>query len=137
MDESTIYLITGWHDVDAHLQWIASDRNQELLKVAKTFLEIKGMVHLDIDFTEMPSNCEAVIVTRYEDGLKRGSRNLDVEHEKLFASTPAWMGAGQDLQPGSKATYQISGGNEINEFGTLGNEEDVDVMRMTRLYIPG
>jgi hypothetical protein len=118
------------------LQWIASDRNQELLKIAKPFLEVKGMVHLDIDCTEMPSNCEVVIVKRYKDGLKEGSRSVEHGNVHLLASTCQWMGAGQDLEPGSEMTYQISGGYEKNGFGTLGDNDDVDVMTMTRLYIP-
>src|ERR1700733_6684898 len=56
-DSSIIYLISGWHDVDAHNQWSASDRCQELLKIiqAEPFCEFKGMVHLDIDFSAMPN----------------------------------------------------------------------------------
>ncbi|KIM53043.1 hypothetical protein SCLCIDRAFT_61339, partial [Scleroderma citrinum Foug A] len=47
---SEIHLITGWDSVEAHESWIAGERNQELLRVFSPFINILGMVHLDIDF---------------------------------------------------------------------------------------
>jgi len=51
--EVRIYLLSKWDSVDAHKIWIASDSNQEMLRVLGQgecpFLDIVDMVHLDMD----------------------------------------------------------------------------------------
>ncbi|KAF8222485.1 hypothetical protein L208DRAFT_1413372 [Tricholoma matsutake] len=130
---STIYLISGWHNVDAHMQWVASDRNQELLRVAKPLLTVKGMVHLDIDFTAMPMDCDVVTIKkRGEHYLKEQSGSVEYEVNSL-ALSPTWIGIGQDLEPGSATVYEISAGWG---FGTVEEEgSEPTVMTMKRLYI--
>ncbi|KIO06336.1 hypothetical protein M404DRAFT_998966 [Pisolithus tinctorius Marx 270] len=58
---SEIHLITGWESVEAHEAWIAGERNQELLRVFAPFINILGMVHLDIDFERIPNDAESMI----------------------------------------------------------------------------
>ena len=49
-----IYLISGWQDITAHHQWIASEANQALLQEAASLLKITRFAHLAIDFQTMP-----------------------------------------------------------------------------------
>ncbi|EIW84735.1 hypothetical protein CONPUDRAFT_134659 [Coniophora puteana RWD-64-598 SS2] len=51
--DEEIYLISGWASVSAHHTWIASDRNQELLRMAEEMLEVRDFLHLDVDFDEV------------------------------------------------------------------------------------
>jgi hypothetical protein len=139
-DSSIIYLISGWHDVDAHMQWMASDRCQELLKIiqAEPFCEVTGMVHLDIDFTAMPNDCDNVVVKKYdEDAVKEESGSVG-QHEKVdsLASASVWTGIGKDLEPGSKTVYQISVGCSDKGLDSLelGGEKP-SFITMKRLYI--
>lgn len=47
---TTIYLLSKWSSVEAHNVWIASDHNQQLLKLLiGKFLEINDFVHIDAD----------------------------------------------------------------------------------------
>jgi hypothetical protein len=134
-DSSTIYLISGWHDVDAHMRWIASNRNQELLRVSKPFLEVKSMVHLGIDFTTMPNDCDVVMVKkRGVHDADGGSGSIEDENVHSLASSPAWIGVGEDLEPGSETVYQMSAGYAQNGFGTH-TQLEREVMTMKRLYV--
>ncbi|KAA1469277.1 hypothetical protein DENSPDRAFT_757529, partial [Dentipellis sp. KUC8613] len=47
--EGEIYLVSGWKDVPAHYEWIASDANQELLELLKSYLTVASLMHLEID----------------------------------------------------------------------------------------
>ena len=47
-------LLSGWEDVPAHHAWIASDGNQELLKLLGPHLNIELLVHLDVPFENVP-----------------------------------------------------------------------------------
>ncbi|KIP08736.1 hypothetical protein PHLGIDRAFT_38913, partial [Phlebiopsis gigantea 11061_1 CR5-6] len=49
-----ISLISGWKDVPAHHEWIASEGNQELLREAKAILTAKDFHHLEMNFDTMP-----------------------------------------------------------------------------------
>lgn len=60
---TTIYLISGWTSVQAHNEWIASPKNQELLKFFGDagMMEVGGLAHLDIDFTKLSfEECSAI-----------------------------------------------------------------------------
>ncbi|KAK0218762.1 hypothetical protein IW262DRAFT_1054589 [Armillaria fumosa] len=48
--ERVLYLISGWHSVSAHEEWIASDENQALLKLFEPHVQITDFVHLDVEF---------------------------------------------------------------------------------------
>ncbi|KAF9462715.1 hypothetical protein BDZ94DRAFT_704130 [Collybia nuda] len=50
-EESIIYLISSWNDVDSHMKWIESDANQELLRLSIPYLKVLRLFHLDVDFT--------------------------------------------------------------------------------------
>ncbi|VDC07431.1 unnamed protein product [Peniophora sp. CBMAI 1063] len=56
-----IILLSGWMDVPAHYAWIASEGNQELLKLLTPHLNIELMVHLDVPFERVPDFEELVL----------------------------------------------------------------------------
>ncbi|KZV68323.1 hypothetical protein PENSPDRAFT_551567, partial [Peniophora sp. CONT] len=50
MQGNKVILLSGWTDVPAHHAWIASEGNQELLKLLLPHIGIDLMVHLDVPF---------------------------------------------------------------------------------------
>src|SRR5260221_4176618 len=57
-DPAIVYLVSGWEDVQAHMKWIESDGNQELLRIFDSILSIVDFAHLEIEFTLIPSDTE-------------------------------------------------------------------------------
>ncbi|KAJ3540390.1 hypothetical protein NM688_g6231 [Phlebia brevispora] len=53
---TTLYLISGWQSISAHEAWIASEENQTLLRNMSQLLRVKGLVHIAINFQEMPTD---------------------------------------------------------------------------------
>lgn len=58
---NVIYLISGWESTSAHDVWIASEENQSLLKEASQLVEVKGIMHLSINFKTFPTNAEKLV----------------------------------------------------------------------------
>jgi hypothetical protein len=106
-EPAEIHLITGWDDVGAHEKWIASSRNQELLQIAEGFLNIIGMVHLDLDFNEFPVGAESLVCARYTGATKGVSEEAKL---KSVASLPecGWTGHGRDVQEVSTGVYYFA-----------------------------
>ena len=113
-----IYLLTGWRNVEAHKQWIASDQNQELLfkfTISKQFLKINGMVHIDMNFDEVPRNREIFICERFRSWAELDEIKLTEEEEakekKVLDGSKTqveWVGAGKVL-PDRPETVELDG----------------------------
>ncbi|TFY80034.1 hypothetical protein EWM64_g3978 [Hericium alpestre] len=88
---SEIYLISGWKDVPAHYEWIASQGNQELLTMFKPYLDVKDLVHLDLDFREIKKGVGylEVEVTREEANADEG---------ESCGPDMVWNGSGKDAE---------------------------------------
>lgn len=131
-DKSIIYLISGWDDVDSHKKWIASDENQELLRLAAPYLKVPRLFHLDIDFTgPVVQNATIVVVRKCVEKLG--------DKVEYVQGTPSWTWAGADLESGSEATkYEVSAYEiGIVEETARGNIERPDnAMVMERLSFP-
>lgn len=95
---SEIHLITGWESVEAHEAWIAGERNQELLRVFAPFINILGMVHLDIDFERIPNDAESMICLKFGEGV-----GGQVDRE--IGGHLHWAVVGQNLQDGCHDVY--------------------------------
>ncbi|KAG1890859.1 hypothetical protein F4604DRAFT_1702767 [Suillus subluteus] len=106
-ESAEIHLITGWDDVRAHEEWIASSRNQELLQIAEGFLNIIGMVHLDLDFNEFPVGAESLVCVKSTAATKGVSEEAK---SKSMASIPeyGWTGHGKDVQEISAGVYYFA-----------------------------
>ncbi|RDB22125.1 hypothetical protein Hypma_010715 [Hypsizygus marmoreus] len=125
LDSSIIYLITGWDDVPPHWRWIESDENQELVKAfAPTYLTVKGLLHLEIDFTVIPKEVALVVAERV------------VTHEEIKESPPdaSWVAAGRDLEEGSSTLYIFS--EKMGEVmgSEIGGKERSDAIVMRRIW---
>lgn len=98
-----IYLVTGWKDVEAHKEWIASDQNQELLfkyTINKQYLKINGMVHIDMDFDEVPRDGKRFVCERFRSWAEVDENKLTekgAEEKKVLDSQVVWVGAGKVL----------------------------------------
>ena len=94
-----IYLVTGWKDVEAHKEWIASDQNQELLfkyTINKQYLKIIGMVHIDMDFDEVPRDEKRFVCERFRSWAEVDENKL-TEKGAVLDSQVEWVGAGKVL----------------------------------------
>lgn len=98
---SEIHLITGWESVEAREAWILGERNQELLRVFMPFIDILGMVHLDIDFERIPKDAESVTCLKFEEGERVGGQVV----ARATAGHFSWAETGQNLQDGSHEVY--------------------------------
>ncbi|KAI6008652.1 hypothetical protein EDC04DRAFT_876217 [Pisolithus marmoratus] len=95
---SEIHLITGWESVEAHEAWIAGERNQELLRVFLPFINILGMVHLDIDFERIPKDAESMTCLKFGEGVEGEAARATTGHFR-------WAEIGQNLQDGCHEVY--------------------------------
>jgi len=64
-ETSRIYLISGWESVDAHNEWIRSAENQGLLVLLGDYLEVEGLVHVDVELNEEFLNRDVISCERY------------------------------------------------------------------------
>ncbi|OBZ65762.1 hypothetical protein A0H81_14280 [Grifola frondosa] len=58
-----IYLLSGWESVEAHMDWIASPRNKELLllKLGEGLFHVASLVHMNIDFSKIPRDTTYIV----------------------------------------------------------------------------
>ncbi|KIJ68895.1 hypothetical protein HYDPIDRAFT_105410 [Hydnomerulius pinastri MD-312] len=113
---SEVHLISGWESVEAHLEWIKGDRNQELLRVFAPYIDIPKvrMVHLDIDFDSIPKDVGTLVVERYGEGYE-GRFGGASKTNKLF-SVEGWAKVGMDMSENGHEVYRIA--NSIMEQGS-------------------
>lgn len=127
-EPAEIHLITGWDDVCAHEKWIASSRNQELLQIAEGFLNIIGMVHLDLDFNEFPAEVESLVCVRATGATKGISEEATSNSVALMLR--GWTGHGKDVQEISTGVYYFA---ESDVHLEDGGKEDMRVKLKTSL----
>ncbi|KAG2106750.1 uncharacterized protein F5147DRAFT_578658 [Suillus discolor] len=121
-EPAEIYLITGWDDVRAHERWIASSRNQELLQIAEAFLNIIGMVHLDLDFNEFPAGAESLVYYVRSTGAAKGVSE-EAKSKSVTSIQCGWTGHGRDVQDISTGVYYFAESDTHLEDG--GKEDTV------------
>ncbi|KAG1816571.1 hypothetical protein EV424DRAFT_1513567 [Suillus variegatus] len=117
-EPAEIYLITGWDDVRAHERWIASSRNQELLQIAEAFLNIIGMVHLDLNFNEFLAGAESLVHVRSAKGVSEEAKSKSVTSIQC-----GWTGHGRDVQEISTGVYYFADSDTHLEDGGPGKED--------------
>lgn len=97
-----LHLITGWSSVPAHEDWIASAQNQELLSHFGQFLEVKGLVHLDLDISGFPADgVEEMICKKYKPDVMGESEAFGSAMEEQSREVK-WSGMGKDVDPNSE-----------------------------------
>ncbi len=88
---NVIYLISGWESISAHGVWIASEENHSLLKEAANIVEVKGLMHLAIDFRTFPKNAEKLIGFNIPNGSET-SETLPGDNSDRFVG--GWKAVG-------------------------------------------
>ena len=97
-DPALLYLLSGWKDVDAHGEWIKSERNQNLLQIFDPILTIVDFVHLKIDFAVIPSDTQLLLFREEEnDGSDNSIRDLRWLEEHL-KGVKSWCGQGRAIE---------------------------------------
>jgi len=93
-DPALVYLISGWDNISAHMEWIESERNQTLLKIFDPILSIVNFVHLEIDFAQLPPETQVLafkkVVENEEDILDHAIRSEEGEN--------LWSGQGRAIE---------------------------------------
>ncbi|KAI6005446.1 hypothetical protein EDD15DRAFT_637328 [Pisolithus albus] len=107
---SEIHLVTGWESVEAHEAWILGERNQELLRVFMPFINILGMVHLDIDFECIPRDAECMICLKFGEGV-RG------QVARAIGGHFSWAEVGQNLQDDCREVYVFTQSGSTTGLG--------------------
>ncbi|CCM06440.1 uncharacterized protein FIBRA_08702 [Fibroporia radiculosa] len=105
--ERKIFLVSGWASLEAHREWIAGDKNQELLRMADALLTVAGLVHMDIDFGAMPGDTKriawfAVGGNKTDEGagiVWNRTRNVPSDGVEARARWD-WAGEGKSLDEG-------------------------------------
>ena len=97
-----IYLISGWQDIPAHNEWIASEGNQELLREMISVMAVKDFKHLNCDFRTMPLDISCIMLEVVPDGQS-------VDHEKTDDARAAWQCEGRALERPSDGLYRLRG----------------------------
>lgn len=108
-DSRTIYLVAGWHDVPSHLEWIGTEENQEALVALKPYLEVKGLVHLDIDFDEIVNQDAKILYCTRGTGDGR------------------YQWQGRDVEGKTE---------DVFSFGTMAVKPNGEVITMVRFALP-
>ncbi|TFK46653.1 hypothetical protein OE88DRAFT_879815 [Heliocybe sulcata] len=103
-DYAQIILISGWKCIAAHREWIESEGNQELLRIAtsEALLDVLSLVHLDIDFGQIPGEVKFLEIEKYENDGIRGAKESSGP-QKL------WKVAGRDLEGEPGMSYVFRG----------------------------
>lgn len=103
-----IFLISGWKSVQTHNEWIASAQNQGLLEMTKGLVEVRGLVHADINFEDLPRGTRRIVVEVIQKGgggeastklQKTRSVEEDERHE--------WAASGEVLDGGAGAICRL------------------------------
>jgi hypothetical protein len=117
--------------VAAHEEWIKSSRNQELLKTAENFLNIIGMVHLDLNFNEFPVGVESLICARFT-GADTEGLSEEVEQKSVAHGREGWVGYGKDVQEISTGVYYFTESDTLEDVEGKG---DIDMKtRLKRAF---
>ncbi|OJA11793.1 hypothetical protein AZE42_09315 [Rhizopogon vesiculosus] len=114
-----VYLVTGWNDVAAHEEWIKSARNQELLEIGGKFLDVIGMVHLDLDFSEFPVGAESLVCVRSVGGTEGQSEKG--KQDNVVQVQGGWTGYGKDVQETSTGMYCFTENGALEDVVGKGN----------------
>lgn len=131
---TTIYIISGWASVPAHYEWIASPKNQELLKFFgdEGLMTVGGVAHLDIDFEKLSfEECAAIVWRKLEVnrdsgdsiasdvGESKGESGLSPELMPKTNARVLWSHRGRAVDEGVKDEYELTAytEGELGEFG--------------------
>ncbi|OAX37122.1 hypothetical protein K503DRAFT_743210 [Rhizopogon vinicolor AM-OR11-026] len=113
-----VYLVTGWNDVAAHEEWIKSARNQELLEIGGKFLDVIGMVHLDLDFSEFPVGAESLVCAR---SVGTDGQSEEAKPDNEVQVQGGWTRYGKDVQEISTGVYYFTESDALEDVVGKGN----------------
>jgi hypothetical protein len=126
----TIYLVSGWRDVPAHNDWIASDGNQELLREADPILAVIDFRHLQIDFETLPQDVSQMTLEILPHGLSGAEGNADsIADVGCRHSEVLWQGTGRALEEPLKGWYRLTWYRWSKELETVGSGDQAEETR--------
>lgn len=149
-----IFLISGWKNIPAHQEWIASDGNQDFLREMQDILEVRAFHHLEINFETIPSNvsCLTWQTLPYDHAESEGRPALGSGIDGIM-SKAVWEGSGRVLdgdeegwhklrayitstEEGAAAGGRLDGHQSVAMDGVLGTQGPNLVVTMFRLTFP-
>lgn len=92
-DPAIVYLVSGWKDVEDHMKWIGSEKNQILLQIFQPILSIIDFAHIDVDFRLIPSDTELLVYLKdtAKDEKEVYTAGLDMQTKEV----ELWSGQGK------------------------------------------
>jgi hypothetical protein len=95
-DPALVYLISGWDNISAHMEWIESERNQTLLKIFDPILSIVDFVHLEIDFAQIPPETQVLAFKK----VIENEKDIDyaIRSEEFVEGEKLWSGQGRAIE---------------------------------------
>ncbi|KAI0693341.1 hypothetical protein BC835DRAFT_1353984 [Cytidiella melzeri] len=130
-DPASVYILAGWPDPDTHHKWIQGEGNKELLAEMLSQTEVKGMVHLQINFADFPTDVTKVRLARYS------SQTLPpIAAEAIDSGPVTWKGAGRCVESNGSEIYRLQAlrsSGELGEGPEGGTDDDTTVIEMIRL----
>ncbi|EKM82353.1 hypothetical protein AGABI1DRAFT_124830 [Agaricus bisporus var. burnettii JB137-S8] len=142
---TSIYIISGWASVEAHNEWIASPKNQEIMRSFgnSNLLRLGGLAHLDIDFTKLSfEECSHILWRKrsvsdtlsWEDttGRNVGNDNSESGSERKVKGRVIWSYRGRPVDESVEDEYELVGFSE----GGLPESERLNVdIRIQFIFI--
>ena len=92
-DPAIVYLVSGWKDVEDHMKWIGSERNQSLIKIFEPILSIIDFAHVEVDFRLIPSDTGMLVYRKdtANDEQEISTEGIDIQTKEV----ELWSGQGK------------------------------------------
>ena len=108
--EDEYFLISGWKDVPAHEAWMKSEQNQGLLKALGSSVGAIDLIHLNIDYDQMPKDLDTLV-------LKQSSGESEVG-KGAGGDNSDWQAIGKDVEGKRDTICHFAGYRAGEEIGT-------------------
>lgn len=135
--ETRIHLLSGWSSVPAHEAWIASEENQELLRLLTPYLTIDEFVHLDIEFEAfarcLDNGSQSIRYNKVEGTIQRddsaGEGRAEIERSQA-ENGKGWLMVGRDVEGKTDDVFRFEGVPIQEDRGRSG-----DACELNRVYV--
>ena len=114
-NSKVLYLISGWRDVPAHGEWIASTGNQELLREMEGIMTVREFRHLDIDFETLPQDVAVMTLDVLPHGPSDTELSRAIADVGHNSSGLLWQCTGRTLEEPEGELHYLKAYSRFNE----------------------
>jgi hypothetical protein len=102
---SILHIISGWSGSQAYSRWIQSDHSKDVMRQLASFVTVKSVLHIAMDFDSIPRRTFGTMCILYQrsddEGTTMGGRQD--WHSGTNPLVAVWHGGGEDLNPNADA----------------------------------